>query len=47
MATRIALSHSRAQAYPTVERGPPRQKVKLMKSSIDKTKDKSRYRTQR
>ena len=28
IATQIALSHSRAQACPTVERGPPRQKTK-------------------
>ena len=37
IATRIALSHSRVQVNPTVERGPPRQKVKIKKSS---TKDK-------
>ena len=30
LATRIALSHSRAQAYPTVERGPPCQKVEVL-----------------
>ena len=40
-ATRIALSHSRAQANSTVERGPPRQKVKGKKSSRDKAKDKN------
>ena len=39
-ATHIALSHSRAQANPTVERGPPQWKVKVKKSSTDKTKDK-------
>ena len=39
-ATRIALSHSRAQANPTVEQGPPQWKVKVKKSSTDKTKDK-------
>ena len=40
-ATCIALSHSRAQANPTVEQGPPQQKVKAKKSSTDKAKDKS------
>ena len=39
-ATCIALSHSRVQANPTVEQGPPRRKVKVKKSSTDKTKDK-------
>ena len=39
-ATCVALSHSRAQANPTVERGPPRCKVKVKKPSTDKTKDK-------
>ena len=33
IATQIALSHSRAQANPTVERGPPRQKTKPKKST--------------
>ena len=40
-ATRIALSYSRAQADPTVERGPPCQKSKVNKSSTDKIKAKS------
>ena len=31
IATQIALSHSRVQVNPTVERGPPRQKVKTKK----------------
>ena len=39
-ATCIALSHSRVQANLTVEWGPPRWKVKVKKSSTDKTKDK-------
>ena len=39
-ATHTALSHSRTQANPTVERGPPQQKVKVKKPSTDKTKDK-------
>ena len=39
-ATHIALSHSRAQANLTVERGPPRCKVKVKKPFTDKTKDK-------
>ena len=38
---RIALSYSRVQANPTVERGPPYQKVKVNKPSMDKTKAKS------
>ena len=38
IATYIALSYSRAQANPTVERGPPHQKVKVNKSSAEKTK---------
>ena len=37
-ATRMALSYSRAQANPTVERGPPLQKAKTNKSSAEKTK---------
>ena len=40
-ATCIALSHSRVQANPTVERGPPHWKYKVNKSSTDKTKAKS------
>ena len=40
-ATRIALSYSRAQANPTVERGPPHRKAKVNKPSTDKTKAKS------
>ena len=38
IATRIALRHSRVQANPTIERGPPCQKVKVNKSSAEKTK---------
>ena len=38
IATHIALSYSRAQANPTVERGPPHQKVKVNKTSAEKTK---------
>ena len=41
IATHIALSHSRVQANPTVERGPPCQKVKVKKPSSDKMKAKS------
>ena len=40
-ATRIALSHSRAQANPSVEYGPLHWKVKVKKSSTDKAKDKN------
>ena len=40
-ATHIALSYSRMQANPTVERGPPHQKSKVNKPSRDKTKAKS------
>ena len=40
-ATCIAFSHSRAEANPIIEQGPPRQKVKVMKPSTDKAKDKS------
>ena len=40
IATHIALSYSRAQANPTVERGPPRQKVKVNQPSTQKTKNK-------
>ena len=39
-ATHIALNHSRAQANPTVEHGPPQWEVKKKKSSTDKAKDK-------
>ena len=39
-ATHIALSYSRAQVNPTVERGPPHGKPKVNKSSADKTKAK-------
>ena len=38
IATQIALSHSRAQANPTVERGPPQQKTKPKKSTSDNKK---------
>ena len=38
--THIALSYSRAQANPTVERGPPHQIVKVNQPSAQKTKDK-------
>ena len=38
IATHIALSYSRVQANPTMERGPPCQKVKVNKSSAEKTK---------
>ena len=37
-ATCIALSYSRVQANPTVERGPPQQKVKTKKPSAEETK---------
>ena len=40
-ATCIALSYSRAQVNPTVERGPLCRKPKVNKSSTDKTKAKS------
>ena len=40
-ATRIAFNHSRAQANPTIEHGPPHQKVKVKMSSTDKAKDKN------
>ena len=36
--TCIALSYSRVQANPTVERGPPQQKVKTKKPSAEETK---------
>ena len=38
IATRIALSYSRAQANPTIQRGPPHQKDKTNKPSEEKTK---------
>ena len=38
IATQIALSHSRAQVNPTVERGSPRQKTKPKKSTSDNKK---------
>ena len=38
IATHIALSYSRVQANPTVERGPPHQKAKTNKPSAEKTK---------
>ena len=38
IATHIALSHSRAQANPTVERGTPRQKAKAKKPSTEDKK---------
>ena len=42
-ATRIALSHLRAQANLTIEHGPPHQKVKVKKPSTDKAKDKNSH----
>ena len=38
IATCIALSYSSVQVNPTVERGPPHQKVKINKPSAEKTK---------
>ena len=38
IATQIALSHSRAQVNPTVQRGPPQQKTKPKKSTSDNKK---------
>ena len=38
IATQIALSQSRAQANPIMERGPPQQKTKLKKSTSDNQK---------
>ena len=38
IATCIALSHSKAQANPTMERGPPQQKTKPKKSTSDNKK---------
>ena len=40
LATQIALSHSRAQANPTVKRG-PNHKVRIKKLPKDKAEDKS------
>ena len=40
IATCTALSYSRVQANPTIERGPPHQIVKVNKSSAEKTKAK-------
>ena len=40
IATHIALSYLRAQANPTIERGPPCQIVKVIQPSTQKTKDK-------
>ena len=40
LATQIVLSHSRAQANPTVERGPSH-KIRIKKLSKEKAKDKS------
>ena len=40
IATRIALSYSRAQANPTMERGSPRQKTKTKKSSPEEKRQK-------
>ena len=42
LATQIVLSHSRAQANPTVERGPSC-KVKIKKLPKEKAKDKSTH----
>ena len=38
IATHIALSHSRVQAKPTVERGPPQWKAETKKPSAEETK---------
>ena len=38
IAAHIALSYSRAQVNPTVERGPPQQKVETKKPSAEETK---------
>ena len=40
IATHIALSYSRVQVNPTIERGPPHQKVKVNNLSTQKTKAK-------
>ena len=44
LATQIALSHSRAQNNPTVERGPSR-KIRIKKLPNDKAEDKSTQTT--
>ena len=41
IATCIALSYSRAQVNPTIERGPPHQKANPNKPSAEKTKAKT------
>ena len=38
IATHLALSYSRAQVNPTIERGPPCQKANTNKPSAEKTK---------
>ena len=38
ISTHIALSYSRVQVNPTIERGPPCQKAKINKPSAEKTK---------
>ena len=38
IANHVALSYSRAQVNPTIERGLPHQKVKINKPSTEKTK---------
>ena len=43
IAAQIALSHSRAQANPTVECGPLCHKAKIKKLSTDKAKDKNTH----
>ena len=43
IATQIALSHSRAQANPTIEHGPLHCKAKIKKLSTDKAKDKNTH----
>ena len=42
IATCIALNYSRAQANPTVERGPPHQKAKIHKPPTEKMKANTR-----
>ena len=41
IATHIALSYSKVQVNPTIERGPPHQKVKVNKPPTEKTKAKA------
>ena len=41
IATWIALNHSRVQANPTVERGPPQQNIKTKKPSTEDKKAKT------